>query len=125
MSVHTEVDVKRNLMIHSFSETASLNTIVETIDAILSHPLYKPGMSMIWFCEDGVEVDIDSEEPQKISDYARKELDRFGQVYKLALVAKEDLAYGMLRMYQSWSGDRPVEINVFRTMDDAQDWIGR
>lgn len=123
MAIRTDVDVKRNLMVHSFSGHASLNSIVETIDATLANPLYKPGMNMMWFCEDDVEIEISAEEPQTISDYARKKFDNFGKDYKLALVAGEDLAYGLFRLYQGWNGDRSVDINVFRKMKDAQAWI--
>lgn len=123
MAVKTEVDISRNLMIHSFSEVVSLDSIVETIDATLANSLYRPGMDMIWCCDDGIEVDINSDEPYAISSYARKKFDQFGKNYKLALVASEDLAYGMFRVYQSWSDDRPIEINVFRKKEDAYTWL--
>lgn len=123
MAIHTEVDVNMNLMVHTFTEVISLTSIVEAIDAALVHPLYKPGMNMMWFCEDGVELDIATDDPQSISNYARKKFDQFDEGYKAALVAGDDLAFGMLRVYQSWSDDRPSEINVFRKKEDALAWL--
>jgi len=123
MAICTEVDVSKNLMVHTFTENVSLSSIVETIDATLVHPLYTPGMNMMWFCEDGVDVDVNTDDPINISNYARKIFDQFGKGYKVALVANDDLAYGMLRAYQSWSDDRPNDIQVFRKKDDAYAWL--
>jgi len=123
MAIHTTVDVSKNLMEHTFTDNVSLTSIVETIDATLVHPLYSPGMNMMWFCEDGVEVEISTDDPLSISNYARKKFDQFGKDYRVALVANDDLAFGMLRMYQSWSDDRPIEMHVFRKKDAAYAWV--
>ena len=44
---------------------------------------------------------------------------------KTALVASSDLTYGLARMYESLSSDRPsaAEHRVFRTRDEALKWL--
>ena len=123
MTVNTEIDVVRNLIIHHFSDSVSLPEFTKTIENTLSNPDYKVGMDAIWECKQGTKVEMSSSEAQKLSDLTGKAFDKEGSGYKLALVAKEDLAYGMLRVYEGWSSNRPVEISTFRNYDDALSWV--
>ncbi len=123
MTVSTEVDEKKNLIIHHFSEVVNLESILKTIENTVSHPKYQPGMNAIWVCDDGTKVDMSSEETRKVSEYARKAFDKSGISYKLALVASDDLAYGMNRVYEGWSNDRPITINTFRKLELALNWM--
>ena len=40
-----------------------------------------------------------------------------------AIVADEDLTYGLSRMYEIMTDDMPITTNVFRDMDAAQKWL--
>lgn len=123
MSVNTEVDEGKNLIIHHLNESISVNTITDTIQNTLANPKYKIGMNAIWVIEKGADIEMNSDDAQIISDCARKAFDQSDISYKLALVAFDDLAYGMSRVYEGWSNDRPVTINTFRKLEDALDWI--
>lgn len=123
MAVNTEIDEKRNLLIHHFSGSVSLQTLMKTIENTLTNPKYRVGMNAIWVCDDGTKVNLSSEDTQKVSEYARKVFDKKGMSYKLALVASDDLPYGMTRVYEGWSNDRPITINIFRQLDEAFAWI--
>ncbi len=123
MAVYTEMDEKKNLIIHHLKESISAHTITETIKNTLANPKYKAGMNAIWVVEQGTDVEMSSEDTQNISEYARKVFDISGVSYKLALVASDDFAYGMTRVYEGWSNDRPIMINTFRKLDEALAWI--
>ena len=123
MTVNTKVNEKKNLIIHHLADSISMCTITETIENTLANPKYKIGMDAIWVVEAGTAVELSSEDAQKISDVARKAFDKNGVSYKLALVASDDFAYGMTRVYEGWSNDRPVSINTFRKIEDALAWI--
>lgn len=123
MTVYTEVDEKKNLIIHHLKESISVQTITETIENTLANPKYKIGMNAIWIVEQGTDVEMSSEDAQTISECARKAFDESGVSYKLALVASDDFAYGMTRVYEGWSNDRPIMINTFRKLDEALEWI--
>ena len=42
---------------------------------------------------------------------------------KNALVFPSDLDYGLGRMYEIQAQDLPIDINVFRTMEEALEWL--
>jgi len=39
-------------------------------------------------------------------------------------VASNDVAYGLSRMYQAFRSESPLELRVFREMDEAREWLG-
>jgi hypothetical protein len=47
------------------------------------------------------------------------------QGYKLAIVASEDVVFGMARMYQTRTSSHLPNVKVFRTLEDAEAWLGR
>ena len=41
----------------------------------------------------------------------------------MALVASEDFEFGLSRMWEAIAQDLPLEIKVFRDMDEARTWV--
>jgi hypothetical protein len=55
------------------------------------------------------------------------EMDVRSAVSRFAIVAPQDLAFGLGRMYEAYRGMNPgstKEVAVFRTRQDALDWLG-
>ena len=123
MAIISEINETENLIIHHFSESVSLENLTETIKNTIEDPKYKVGMNAIWSCDKGTEINMTSEETQELSEIARQAFDKNGVSYKLALVASDNLAYGMTRVYEGWSNDRSVNINSFRDLDKAIAWM--
>lgn len=47
-----------------------------------------------------------------------------GGMHQLAIVAQENVAYGMSRMYQTLGEPNIRSVGVFRTYEDAAEWLG-
>jgi len=47
-----------------------------------------------------------------------------GGMHKLAIVADENVAYGMSRMYQTLGEPNIRSVGVFRRYEDAEEWLG-
>jgi len=47
-----------------------------------------------------------------------------GGMHKLAVVAEENVAYGMSRMYQTLGEPNIRSVGVFRHYKDAEEWLG-
>jgi hypothetical protein len=48
----------------------------------------------------------------------------FARGVKRALVAPSDIDFGMARMFQLLHDHAPEEVRVFRTMEEAEAWLG-
>ena len=123
MSVETVINKDKNLVSHTVTDTISLSILVETISKTLKNTDYHSGMNALWHFHDLSELNISSEDLKSVAEYASKNIDEAGKHYKLALVAEEDLPYGLTRAYEAWCSGRPVTINNFRSLDDASKWL--
>ena len=48
----------------------------------------------------------------------------FGKGARRAAVAGHDIVFGMARMFEMMRGESEDEVRVFRTFDEAVDWLG-
>lgn len=123
MPVETIINREDNLIIHTITNVMDLPIIVSTITKTLKDPNYFAGMNAVWYFHDIVDASLSAEDLIYAAEYASKNIDVDGKPYRLALVAEDDLPYGLLRVYEAWSNERPVTIQNFRSIDAALDWI--
>lgn len=124
MPVDTIISKEKNLIVHTLTGTMDLSVIVNTISKTLDDPEYQVGMNAIWHFCDTSEVKLSPEDLMYAAEYAGKKMDKSGKAYKLALVAEEDLSYGLTRVYEAWrSEESTATIQSFRFIDDAFAWI--
>jgi hypothetical protein len=43
---------------------------------------------------------------------------------KCVMVTHHDSDFGLLRMFEATSGDLPISVGTFRTMEEALQWFG-
>lgn len=80
--------------------------------------------NVLWDVSHAVLKELSAEDVQQIAHVPRKSLDlRAGG--KTAIVAPDDLAYGLSRMYQtsSHSEELPFQLQVFRNAENAMAWF--
>ncbi len=123
MPVTSEIDTEHNLIVHTVTEYMDMSILVNTISETLKNPAYKAGMNAIWHFDHIDNMNISSSDLMFVADFASKNIDTAGEHYCLALVAEEDLAFGLTRVYEAWSSERPVTISNFRNLEDARKWI--
>jgi len=123
MPVDTIISKEKNLIVHTLTGVMDLSVIVNTISKTLDDPEYQVGMNAIWHFCDTSKVNLSSEDLMYAAEYAGKKMDEDGKPYKLALVAEEDLSYGLTRVYEAWRSKCPVTVQNFRFIDDAFAWI--
>jgi hypothetical protein len=66
---------------------------------------------------------LTADEVGKLADYAKKTDAKWG-VTKWAIIAADDLTFGLTRMYMALTEDYHVTTNVFRDANKADDWLG-
>lgn len=125
MTVNTIISREKNLIVHTITDSMDLAIIVDTISRTLKDPKYQPGMNAVWHFHDVSKVNLTSTDLMFVSEYASRNIDKDGKPYKLALVAEDDLPYGLSRVYEAWSSERPVTISNFRVLDEALEWINQ
>lgn len=67
-------------------------------------------------------LEITAEGVRQFVAHDAADTERFAD-YRLAIVASEDVVYGMARMYQMMT-DPNAKVRVFRSMTEARAWLG-
>jgi len=94
-----------------------------TIALIVSSKEYSPSVNMLWDVQDADPASFDISLAGQIVSIRQHYPERGNA--KLAIVASDDLHFGLSRMYESMSDDMPQDIHVFRTVADAEQWLLR
>ena len=71
----------------------------------------------------GCHSDIDYEKMDIITNYISLHYDSNWSHTYTAIVADEDLIYGLSRMYEMMTSHMPTITHIFRDMDDAKQWL--
>ena len=92
---------------------------------VVDSPEMRPGFSELCDLRDSTRVEISADALRR--NLAMTEpLDRHPsrRSARIAVVAPNDAAFGVARMYESMRADSPVGVRAFRDVDDARDWLG-
>lgn len=122
MPITLEIDVERNLVVRTVSAPVAFEDFADAIQEHLDHPDFRPGMHVLWDIRDVESRPWTSQMAKQMADYAGSLSEKRG-VGRFAIIASSDLAYGLSRQYQVIGQDIAPEIGVFRTMEEALEWI--
>ena len=120
--VERKIVSEESLTIYYVRGTVSRGDVVEAIEDFYEKgPVTK---NVLWDLSQADLQDIKAHDVQLIANVPRRVLE-LREGGKTAIVAHEDLAYGLSRMYQVTTGsaELPYELQVFRDIDAARSWI--
>ena len=79
----------------------------------------EPGMVELMDVREIAKTDITPNGVRHLAVMDDSDMEILGD-FKLAIVASQDLAFGMARMFEALTGDSPPNVSVFRDMDSAK-----
>ena len=94
--------------------------ILAAVDQVYRDPNYRAPWRTIWDIAGATPV-LNLEELRAVVAYVKAH--RPEGKGKTAIVATEDLAFGLSRMYEVLAGEQPVETRAFRDSEEALQWI--
>jgi hypothetical protein len=125
MSIRIRVDPAARVR-HSIMEgTVTDDELVDAYTAVLSDPDFDPTLSDLVDARTVRRVDVTPAGVRRLADLVQQ-IDRLAVPTKVAVVAAEDGAYDMARMYEALRAGQhaPAEHRVFRDMTEARRWLG-
>lgn len=112
------VDVERRLVTVKFGTRVTAEEIGEYVRKLRDHPLFEPTFSEIADLRDAEDIALLADDFLKLAD----EVDPFSPEAKRAFVAKTSIQNHAARLHKILRSQRNIEI--FRTLEDAERWIG-
>ncbi len=97
--------------------------IKEIFIETVAHKDWKAGFDMLCDYRNIDDFDVSTEDIDDFTEWLIS-IDELIGDGRCAVVASKDAVYGMSRMWEIISSDRPQEICIFRTREDAVAWLG-
>jgi len=120
MPIEIRSDQARDLTIATLEGVVTFHDIMAAIESFYSQPTKK----IIWDSSNCQYSQLTHVEVQKLATFPLRYSD-LRKDGKTAIVAREDLSFGLSRMFQAFgqAKDLPFSIEVFRELGDAMQWI--
>jgi|SRR6267154_6093702 hypothetical protein len=119
MSAFYKIDKERRLVLSSGTGVLTKEDILGHMERLSKDPDFDPEFSQL---TDFTKITALEIGPEDIRQFAQKNL--FSPHSRRALLVKDDLQFGLARMFEihrELKGE--TGIRVFRTLDEALDWI--
>jgi hypothetical protein len=119
MPAFYKIDKERRIVLSSGAGVLTRTDIQEHMDRLSNDSDFDPNYSQIVDFTQLSGVDI---EPEDVRQFAERNI--FSPRSRRAFVVKDDLQYGLARMFEihrELNGE--TGIRVFRTIDEALDWV--
>ena len=115
-------DNDKNICSIKLTGLLTRDIILHAFDASVSHVNHKSGMGRLW---DFTEADLSlltSDTIQAMAQYSRKFPKGINDV-KVAIAVKRDLEYGLSKIFQAFSSQAKTNIEIFRSLEEAEEWV--
>jgi hypothetical protein len=123
MPIKFKYDPDNNILYETGEDEVTYQDFVEYRENLLAQPA-RPASKALVLCDyRTARIALSSEEMWRIKGKSDKVADFFGGA-KVAIVAADDLGFGMARMYSMASEPGDFEVEVFKTVAQACAWLG-
>lgn len=120
MPITALVDPDTGIAHYSATGDVTRDDVLSIIKKVYSDPAFRSPWLSMWDLT-GARPLFTADELREVAAYVRDH--RPVDAGRIAIVATEDLAYGMSRMYEVFASDLQVETSVFRDSGLAQRWL--
>jgi hypothetical protein len=119
MAARYRIDVERGLICSAATGTLTDEDLREHQSTLRSDPDFRRTLDQVWDFRGVDRVDISN---AAVRDLARSR--SFDAGTKRAIGAPKDVAYGLARMFQILHDDAPEDLQIFRSLEEAEAWLG-
>lgn len=121
MAIDITHDKDKDILVVTVIGELSLASLKAAAQQIISSDEYAANIAALWDLRQMDTSNINQDFFKNLIALREKRTEREGA--KLALVANSDLKFGLSRMYEMLSDDLPQSMHVFRTIDEARNWL--
>lgn len=123
MPIKNQIDSEHNLIIRTVSGTLTTPEILNAFNDSLDDKDFVKDMHVIWDISNAEMHQVTVDAMNTIVEHIKTHLNNRGSKYKIAIIAPEDLNFGLSRMFATYGSDLPVSIGIHRDINDAYRWL--
>ncbi len=122
MPIEYRIDQEHSLVRFEVSDPLEPAQIAGTVQRLLADPELRPGLRIL-----SDHTNLDTPATTKMVKTLPAFLEQLGNNlgrFRCALVVSTTVSYGMGRMAEAYAEDGLAEVRVFRSLDEAEAWLG-
>ena len=123
MPISYRIDPERNLVLTTATGILADNDVMDLKRRLVADPAFRPDMRQLSDVRGVTELRVTAGGVRGMVALDAGNASRL-EGHRLAIVAGEDVVYGMARMYQSMTEQNLPGVGVFRDYDAAVAWLG-
>ena len=121
MPISSYIDHSKNLATFTAAGKLTLDEVMPVVKMFYDQPT----KNVLWDLTAVSDLNFHLDEVREIASYQQRHESPIRNKGKTAIVASKDLIYGLGKMFQSLSemSNVPFAVMIFRTMEEAEDWL--
>lgn len=116
-----QYDAQKRILVVTVQGKVTVAELAEVGEKISASTAYPPNVDTLWDLRKA-DIGIFDKQMQQRLILLREQLHNRGRA-RLAMVVKNDLGFGLLRMYATHSEHLPQPVKVFKNYAEAQAWL--
>lgn len=124
MAILHKIYEEYGIVVSTLVRAISDDDLVTAYQELYENERWKPGFNEIVDLRRADMEGVTGEGLRRLSAMVDHYVHGRSEGFKTAIVASDDLPYGLARMYDAISTDSPENVRVFKELDEALDWIG-
>ena len=122
MKIDTHIDRQRNLRTHRVDGLIHVGELETLLAQFYASPDFDPDMNALWDLRSADTSAVTGDEVRSLADRVRQHWESSRS--RAALVATDDLNFGLSRMYERLVGNPATEnVRVFKDYEAAEKWL--
>jgi hypothetical protein len=124
MAIKHKIDEKRGFVLSTLVGAISDDDLIAAYRELYEDQRWKPGYKEVVDLRRAEMEGVTGEGLRRLSALVEHYVPKRSDQFKTALVASDELPFGLGRMYEAISAESPENAMVFKKLDQALDWIG-
>ena len=124
MPIVYAIEPDRNRVTLTYTGTITDRELFESFDRLYRDPAHRIGMDELSDLRLVHNVTVTSVGLHALADQTARNLDHARQTWRVAVVAPQDVVFGLARMYGLFREESPELVRVFRDLESAERWLG-
>lgn len=121
MPIVTRIERDRKRVIAILTGDISLDEMINTINSSIADPDFEPGFD-VFSDHTGINAAIKTTQAEILASHLES-LKKYYSGSRWAVVTKEAASYGMMRMLSVFLASIPMELRVFYSFEEAENWL--
>jgi hypothetical protein len=92
------------------------------LEGIYSAPDFRPGMHSLWQMKEGT-IAVPATKLPELIQLLNERSDKRGTGYKVAIVVRGNLDFGLSTIFQMHAYSLPFDVKVFQSLTQAREWL--